>query len=187
MESVFLWCAGLGGTVIGCQLLASLVGLGSDHDADAGDDADAGGHDEAGWFFGLLTIRTAAAGLAFFGLGGLSALSAGVDGPPAVAFAAFCGSGAVMLVAKIMATFKRLQHDGSVDIEAAVGAVGTAYLRVPAANAGPGKVTLTLQGRTVECEAFTPAAEIATGQPVRVVAVLGPNAVEVEPLSGVAS
>ena len=43
----------------------------------------------------------------------------------------------------------------------------------------PGKVTLNLQNRTVELEAFTAAAELPTGTPVRVVAVLGPSSVEV--------
>ncbi|QEL17122.1 hypothetical protein [Limnoglobus roseus] len=183
METLLLWCAGLGGTVIVAQMLASLVGIGGDHDADGGD-AD---HHDGGWFFGLLTVRTAAAGVTFFGLGGLSALSVGMEGPAATAFAAFCGSVAVMAVAKIMAAFRRLQDDGTVDIAAAVGVAGTVYLRVPPRYSGPGKVTLRLQDRTVECEAFTWAEEIATGGPVRVVAVLGPNAVEVEPLSGVAS
>ena len=44
---------------------------------------------------------------------------------------------------------------------------------MPGGKAGPGKVTLTVQNRTVECEAFTAAADIPTGAAVRVVAVRG--------------
>ena len=57
----------------------------------------------------------------------------------------------------------------------AVGQTGTVYLRVPGKGAGPGKVTLNLQNRTVELEAFTAADELPTGTPIRVVAVLGPR------------
>ena len=87
-------------------------------------------------------------------------------------------------LASVMAAFRRLTHDGTARIEAAVGTTATVYLRVPANRTGPGKVTVTVQNRTVECEAVTAApADIPTGAPVRVVAVVGPTAVEVEPLS----
>jgi hypothetical protein len=66
-----------------------------------------------------------------------------------------------------------------VRINHAIGRTGTVYLRVPANKTGPGKVTLNLQKRTVELEAFTAASELPTGTPVRVVAVLGPSSVEV--------
>jgi hypothetical protein len=55
------------------------------------------------------------------------------------------------------------------------------YVPIPAGNAGPGKVTVTVQKRTVEYAAYTAAEALPTGARVRVVAVRGPNAVEVEP------
>jgi hypothetical protein len=72
-----------------------------------------------------------------------------------------------------------LKSDGAVRIKGAVGRTGTVYLRVPANKSGPGKVTLNLQNRTVELEAFTATNELPTGTSVRVVAVLGPSSVEV--------
>ena len=79
METFYLICAGLGGTVIALQFLASAVGfhLESDHDLDHETDHD---HDSAhGSFLGLLTLRSVSAAIAFFGLAGLSANSLGAS------------------------------------------------------------------------------------------------------------
>jgi hypothetical protein len=131
----------------------------------------------------MLTFRSVSAALAFFGLGGLSALSYELSPPAALSAAAFAGAAALYAVAGVLNFFRRLRHDGTARIDSAVGSTGTVYLRVPGGKAGPGKVTLTVQNRTVECEAFTAAADIPTGAAVRVVAVLGPTAVEVEPVA----
>lgn len=189
MDTLFLVAAGLGGAVIVCQFLLAAAGLGGDHDHDAGADHDADhdgeaekGHGNA--FFGLLTVRSVAAGVAFFGLGGLSARYYGQDPLPALSAALFAGFAALYAVAAVMKGLRSLRHDGTARIEHAVGRTGTVYLVVPGANAGPGKVTVSVQNRTVECEAVTAApAGIPTGSPVRVVRVLGPNRVEVEPLT----
>jgi membrane protein implicated in regulation of membrane protease activity len=184
MDSLYLVAAGLGGAVIVCQFLLSAAGVGHDHDAggdhDTDHDADKG---HGNVFLGLLTVRSAAAGVAFFGLGGLTARYFGQEPLPAFSAAAFGGFAALYAVAALMKAMRSLRHDGTARIETAVGRTGTVYLVVPGANAGPGKVTLTVQDRTVECEAVTAApAGIPTGSPVRVVRVVGPNRVEVEPL-----
>ena len=76
METVFLVCAAVGGTVLVLQFALGLLGLASDHDVDhehadwAGDHADA-----TVWFVGLFTLRSVVAGLTFFGLSGMVALS----------------------------------------------------------------------------------------------------------------
>ena len=61
------------------------------------------------------------------------------------------------------------------------GAPATVYLAIPGARGGVGKVTLTLQGRTVEYEAVTAGARIPTGAPVVVVDVVAPGTLEVTP------
>jgi hypothetical protein len=78
METLFLVCVGVGGTLVLLQLLAGALGIGGDH-ADAGHHGfgghDAGDHDhgDGNWFLGLLTFRSVCAAVAFFGLGGLTA------------------------------------------------------------------------------------------------------------------
>lgn len=184
METVFLVCAAVGGTVLVLQFALGLLGLASDHDVDHGHDHDhgAGDHsDGTDWFAGLFTVRSVTAGLTFFGLSGMVALSRGADELTALAVAAFGGAFALYAVAQIMHGLKRLGDDGTARIEHAVGETGTVYVPIPAGNAGPGKVTVTVQKRTVEYAAYTAAEALPTGARVRVVAVRGPNAVEVEP------
>jgi hypothetical protein len=187
MDTFYLVAAGVGGALIVCQFLMSALGLGGDHDhgdahADGDHDHDAG-HGHGNFFLGLLTFRSVAAAVAFFGLGGLVARHYELDPLPALSAAAFSGFAALYAVGWVMKLFRGLRHDGTARIDRAVGATGTVYLTVPGNKAGPGKVSLNVQNRTVECEAYTTADAIPTGRPVRVVAVLGPNAVEVEPLS----
>jgi hypothetical protein len=184
METLFLVCVGVGGTLVLLQLLAGALGIGGDH-ADAGHHGfgghDAGDHDhgDGNWFLGLLTFRSVCAAVAFFGLGGLTAGYYDLPDSARIAAAALAGFAALYLVASLMKMLYRLRSDGAVRINHAIGRTGTVYLRVPANKTGPGKVTLNLQKRTVELEAFTAASELPTGTPVRVVAVLGPSSVEV--------
>jgi membrane protein implicated in regulation of membrane protease activity len=186
MYTFFLVCAGVGATLILLQFLAGALGLGGDH-GDAGHhefgaDHAHDGHDhgsEGNWFLGLLTFRSLAAAVAFFGLGGLTAAYYDLPNSAQLAAAALSGFAALYLVATLMKALYRLRADGTVKLSQAVGRTGTVYLRVPAEKRGPGKVTLNLQNRTVELEAFTAAHELPTGTPVRVVAVLGPSSVEV--------
>lgn len=184
MDTLFLVCAGVGGTLLLLQFLAGALGFAGDH-ADAGHhdfgSHGAGDHDhgDGNWFLGLLTFRSVCAAVAFFGLGGLTAGYYYLPDSARLAAAALSGFAALYLVATLMKLLHRLRSDGAVRINHAVGRTGTVYLRVPANKTGPGKVTLNLQNRTVELEAFTAAAELPTGTPVRVVAVLGPSSVEV--------
>jgi hypothetical protein len=186
MYTFFLVCAGVGGTLVLLQFLASAFGFGGDHgDAGHHDFGTDGAHDghgngsDASWFLGFLTLRAISAAIAFFGLGGLSAAYYDMPRSAQLATAVMSAFVALYLVATLMRWMYRLKADGGVRIEHAVGRTGTVYLRVPPAKSGPGKVTLNLQNRTVELEAFTAAGELPTGTPIRVVAVLGPTSVEV--------
>lgn len=185
METFYLICVGLGGSLIVLQALASLLGIGGDH-ADHGFDHDVD-HDLGGdglehggdWFLGLLSFRTICSAVLFFGLGGMIALY--YNAAPIGAFfsALMAGGLALYLVAQAMRMMSRLKADGTVRVNKALGQTGTVYLRVPANKSGPGKVTLNLQNRTVELEAYTSSDELPTGTPIQVVAVLNANSVEV--------
>jgi membrane protein implicated in regulation of membrane protease activity len=203
MATFFVICAALGGTLMVCQFLASLLGLGGDHgDADHGGDFghDAGhdfghdaGHDAAhdvhhdqhssSWFFGVLSFRALSAALTFFGLAGSAALAAGWDRWQSLFVALAAGAIALYLVASLMRMLAGLKSDGTVRIERSVGTVGTVYLRIPGKRAGAGKVTLVVQGQSVECQAVTPSDDLPTGARVQVVSVVGPNTVEVIPVT----
>lgn len=185
MYTFYLICAGLGGSLVLLQFLAGVFGLGGDHSVgdhdhsfgDHGHDAD---HDHGeNWFLGLLTFRAVCAAVAFFGLGGLTAAYYELDTAAQLGSAFAAGFIALYLVATLMKMMYRLKADGTVRVEDSLGATGTVYLRIPANRGGPGKVTLNLQNRTVELEAYTAGEELPTGTPIRVVAVLSTSSVEV--------
>jgi len=181
MDTFYLSCAALGGTILLLQVVAGLFGIGGDHDTDH--DSGGGGHDTdhgGNWLFGALSVRTAAAALTFFGLGGLTALYYGASEPATFGVAAGAAAAAFYAVAFLMHSLAKLKHDGTVRIDRAVGRTGSVYLRVPASRAGAGKVHLSVQNRTVEFQAVTAGPELPTGVPVRVVAVVNSDTVEVE-------
>jgi hypothetical protein len=185
VDTVFLICAALGGTLIVLQLLAGLAGFGGDHDTDHDTSADHD-HDQGrdsghagSWFLGLLSVRTVSAAILFFGLGGKVALAAGAEELPALGIAIGSGLAALYVVAQLMRSLSRLKADGTARVDRAVGRTGTVYLRVPGSRSGPGKVHLSLQNRTVEYQAVTAGVELPTGTPVKVVGVVNADTVEV--------
>jgi membrane protein implicated in regulation of membrane protease activity len=203
MTWLFLICAVVGGTVLVCQFVLTLVGLGGDHadfshdvphDFSAGDahiatehggdpaGHDADGHHGSSWLFGVISFRTLIAAATFFGLVGYAAQTAGQSMPVQLVLAVAAGIGAMYGVHWIVRSMGRLAEDGTIRVRAALGQEGTVYVPIPAAKAQAGKVQIKLQNRLVEYEAVTGAGErLATGTKVRVVGVTG-NTLEVEPL-----
>jgi len=194
MNTVYLLCATVGGTVLVVQTILLVIGVGADTDADVdpGDvhDGDVGhyahGHDsghahDADASLKLLSFKTIVAFLTFFGLAGLAAQKGGTGPGPTLGIAALAGTGALYLVAYLMAAMTRLHSQGNLDVQNAVGQTATVYLRVPEGKSGHGKVTVAVQGRRVQLKAVTPGAEIPTGAEVRVVAAPASDTVEVVP------
>jgi hypothetical protein len=236
METLFLACAIVGGTLVVCQFLLTLVGFGG-HGGDlhAGDvhfgdvhvgDMDAahvgdlhggglhgdqphagethstssggravGGqtaivvrgpagapHGAADWFFGVLSFRTVVAAIALFGVSGKAALGAGMSPVATLTIAVVSGIAAMYAVHGLMRGLRALDTDRTVRIERAIGQPGTVYLSIPANRSGSGKIHLTLQKRLDELEAVTAGDRLANGTKVRVIGVVGPATVEVEPL-----
>jgi hypothetical protein len=163
----FLACAILGGAILLIQLVLDMIGF--DHfDGGIADGLD------------MRSVRAVTAGLTFFGIGGLIGTTLGWFLPFALLLAGGLGLASAAGVAWVMRVMYRLESDGSVEIEGALGQLAVVYLRIPGERSGLGKITLQLQGRTVEYQAVS-ASELPTGTPVVVVDVLGPDLVEVAP------
>jgi membrane protein implicated in regulation of membrane protease activity len=201
MTTIFLFCAVVGGTVLACQFVLTLLGLGQ-HDVDMshdvphdlsadgahhasfsdGDGHDAGHHHGSTWLFGVISFRTLVAAFTFFGLAGMAAQSAELALPWQLLIAVIAGTGAMYGVHWIMQTFYRLGEDGTARITRAVGQQGTVYVSIPGGQAGSGKIQLNLQNRLVEYEAVTSAeAKLPAGAKVVVVGVMGSSTLVVEP------
>lgn len=184
MTSFFVVCTVLGGGVLLLQLLLGLFGAdvahGLEHLEGGHDLGPGGAHDGPGGNgLNLFSVRALSAGLAFFGLAGLAAMSAGWPLLLALPAAVIPGFLAMVLVAMSMRWLLRLDSDRSIHVSDAIGEGGTVYIPIPGADSGPGKVTLTLNGRTVEYEAVTRGEALSTGTMVTVVDIREPDIVEV--------
>ena len=189
LSFVYVLCTVFGGTVLLLQIFMSLVGFGGGEDLDGGDtdavDAADGngpdgiGHSDTVDLFKVLSFRTVIAGLTFAGLGGLAGITGNFGRPMSVLFAAVCGTAAIFGVYYLYKSIAKLRSDGSVTEKSLVGASGTVYLRIPAAQSGIGKVQVSQQNRTMEYEAVTLGDELKNGTPITVVRIVSPTVVEV--------
>lgn len=194
METIFLICAVIGGVILLCQFVLSLAGVGGDHDIGGADHhIDFGAENHAGadhpeddgatWYFHVLSFRAICAAVTFFGLGGLAAAAS--PSSAAMAFPIGIGSGgvAMVIVGWLMSLLGKLQSEGNVRIERAVGAPAIVYLGIPPSRQGAGKVTVKVQNRTMEYRAVTQHNEmLPTGKEVMVVGIAGPDTLEVGPV-----
>lgn len=188
MYWIYAVCAAIGGTVLVCQFIMTLLGM-SDIDnvdvaTDLADDMPGSqGHHGTTWLFGVISFRTIVAALAFFGVTGLAGLSGGLTPPGTAVISIAAGLSAMYLVHWVMLTLHRLRAEGTVRIERAVGMPGTVYLRIPAARAGTGKVTVSLRDREMEFLAITASDALPTGAKVVVTGIVGADTVEVQAAS----
>ena len=197
MTAIFVLCAVIGGTILVCQFVLTLVGFGHDvgelaHDVSvdvhtdvhdpSGTHADDVGQHGSSWLFGVISFRTLVAASAFFGLAGLASESAGFKLPLQLLIAAGSGAGAMFAVHALVKQVGKLSQDQTLRAHRALGQVGTVYIPIPAQKASAGKIQLSLQNRVVEYEAITSGDEkLPTGAKVRVIAVRG-SVLEVEPI-----
>jgi membrane protein implicated in regulation of membrane protease activity len=202
MATLYLLCAAVGGTVLVLQLILTLVGLGGHEGADVqpafdghldanfhGDvqHNDAAPAHDSSWFFSVISFKSIVAALAFFGTAGMAALSTGLGEFLSLAVAIPSALFAMIIVAWLMQALYSLNAQGNVYMENALGEPGTVYLSIPAARGGMGKVTVTVQGRTMQFAAETAGEALPTGTLVSVTNILGNGRVEVMPAAAPAS
>lgn len=185
MTNVYWFCAILGTTLVLLQFFTTLFGFGGgdldgdgipdalDGDVDGDGAADSDGDASGVPFLKALSIRTATAGVAFFGLGGLAGEAANWGKGATAALAIVLGIAAIYGVYFLLRLLSRFGEDGSIREATAVGATGTVYLRIPAKRSGQGKVTVSQQGRSMEYAAETDDEnELPTGTPIVVVKLI---------------
>jgi hypothetical protein len=176
----------LGTGVFLIKLVLMFVG-GSD-DLDIGGDAtaaDAGhghGHGHESGLVAIASIQGISAFLMGFGWAGLGAYQ-GLQWSVLASMGVGVGGGVAMgaLFLGLLATTRKLQTSGTVDVQRALGSEGEVYAMVPpASEGGRGQVRLTLSGRQRIVQAKSKAGALATGTRVRVVEVKADNSVVVE-------
>ncbi len=184
MTSFFVFLAVVGGTIGVLQVIGSVFGLGG-HDAPDphGDhtlDVHHPGatHSTALDAFHFRSPRAIAAGIGFAGLGGLLAQRQ-FNSVVALALALLLGVAIYGFVAFVMRSFTRMEADGSVNLEHAIGLDAVVSLPIAGGRATPGKVRLVVGGRQVEWPAVQ-----SDGAPVESLLVAGTRVQVVDVLDG---
>jgi len=182
MQTAYMACAAAGGTVLVLQTVLLLLGAGHDggfdvhvHDAGSHD----GGGDHHDTAFGLFSLRALASFFTFFGLTGWWGTTSGWNPGPTVLTAIGAGLVLMLGVASLLRMQSRLQSRGNLEPRNALGLSARVYLRIPGKNSGFGKVTVKVQGRSAEFNAFTLGDELPTGALVRIERMSTPDTFEV--------
>ena len=93
----------------------------------------------------------------------------------------------IIFVVMVMYLFKWLysmQQTGNINVyKSAVGCTGTVYLPIPAERGGEGKVQITINNAVREYNALTEGEALNTGTPIKVIEVINPGTLLVEPLN----
>lgn len=177
MHDIYLFCLLLGGVVLIVQIVLGLI-TGSDSLPEPLQLGEAGAEDG----LDLLSVRTISAGTLLFGATGVWLESRGLPVFLNLPLATVAGVAAAVGTAYLTRQVLRLESDGSLRLDHAVGEAGTVYIPVPAQRAGYGMVQLGLQGRTVELRAVSDNPDVLpTGAAVIVVSLLDGDTVEVIP------
>lgn len=162
-------------------LLAVMAMIGMEHD-DAVDaigstDADAGGGG------GIFSIKPLTGFFLGFGWAGGIAMESGWSLIAALAIACVAGGALMAVVVVMFRAIYAMKSDGTVQVQKAVGAVGTVYVTVPANKASGGQVVVNFSGRQETFAALSGAGQpIGSGEKVRVVSLVDNRTVLVEAL-----
>jgi len=183
METFFLICALVGGSLFAFRLVMMFVGGGdTDFDGDVDIDVDADMDvdteiDDAGpdLSFRFLSFQGLTAFFAMFGLVGLAMMRQSEQNEIRAVAAAMAGGAATVWIMKFI--FKKasiLQSSGNIRMRNAVGAEGDVYLNIPAD--GIGKARVRVQDHLKIWDARTEDGhDIKTGERVRVNRVVDGN------------
>lgn len=132
---------------------------------------------------GIFSVKPLVGFFLGFGWAGGIAMDGGLSLLPATAVAFASGA---TITAGILAIYRgiySMRSDGTMRIEQAVGAVGTVYVTVPAGRRPGGQVTVNFAGRQETLAAVSNGSlPIASGEKVKVRAVVDGGTLEVEPL-----
>ena len=176
-ELIYIASAGVGGVVLLLQLALMLLGGDADFEGDfdeVGDTGDGG--------LNLLSLRAIAGFLTFFGIVGWWGATAEWGDTRTLLTAIASGTASMFGVASLFSLQRKLDTRGNINFENVVGRTAKVYLRIPGENNGIGKITVAMQGRSVEFPALTMGPTIATGADVKIVSMTSPGTYEVTPL-----
>ena len=176
---IIYWASTIvGGTLFILRVITMFVG--GSMGEDAVDSAlDTGDHADADMSFKLISIQGLTSFFMMFGLVGLALLKAGLPVFVTVLGGMLAGLVTVAITGLVFSQMKRLQTEGTIQIQNTVGTDGSVYLTIP--KNGTGQVQIIAQGSLKIFDAVSSNKNmIATGEKIHVVGVTGGNTLIVE-------
>ena len=169
----------IGGTLFLLRVMMMFIG-GSVSDDTIDSALETGGeHADADISFKLISVQGLTSFFMMFGLVGLALLKAGLPVFVTVLGGMLAGLVTVAITGLIFTQMKRLQTEGTINIQNTVGTEGNVYLTIP--KNGTGQVQIIAQGSLKIFDAVSSNKNvIATGEKVQVVGVAGGNTLIVE-------
>jgi hypothetical protein len=174
----------IGGTLFILRLVMMFIGGGLSDDGldsalDTGGDVISGDHADADISFKLLSLQGLTSFFMMFGLVGLALLKADVPVLLTVLGGMIAGLITVAISGLIFSQMKRLQTEGTINIQNTIGTDGSVYLTIP--KNGTGQVQIIVQGSLKIFDAVSNTKNmIATGEKVHVTGVASGNTLIVE-------
>lgn len=180
IEIFYLVCAVIGGLLFLIRVILFVVG-GGGADVDVHGDFDMHGDMDhvAEPGMRLVSVQGVTGFFMIFGLVGLAMSRGGVRDFWTILGGTAAGFLTMLAVAGVMLSMQRLQSDGTLHMENAIGKEGKVYLTIP--EGGTGKISIVVQGNLREFEAVSADKKsIPTGEAVRVVKLVGSRVLVVE-------
>ncbi len=132
----------------------------------------------------FFSIRGVTAFFTGFGWTGAIVMKAGGGITAAIAAGTLTGGVLMFTIYFLMRSMLRLQSNGALDFNNAIGRTGTVYVTIPPGQRAGGQVELLLQGRLTMAEALQKGDQpLRPGDKVTVVSKIGHSTLIVEPLS----
>jgi hypothetical protein len=138
-----------------------------------------GDHDAADTSFKLLSVQGLTSFFMMFGLVGLALLKSNFPVAVTVVGGMAAGLATVAITGLIFTQMKRLQTEGTIDIQNTIGTEGSVYLTIP--KNGTGQVQIIVQGSLKIFDAMSNDKKvIATGEKIKVLGVASGNTLIVD-------
>ena len=125
-------------------IIMTFVGIDADHDMDM--DHDGSIDADHGIGFQFFSYKNLLGFFTIFAWSGIACIDSGLNVFPTIVISLFSGLLMMLIMASIFYFISKLSESGNLNINNAIGKVGTAYLPIPGQRKGMGKVQIKIQG-----------------------------------------
>ncbi|NOQ23847.1 MAG: hypothetical protein GQ564_00660 [Bacteroidales bacterium] len=180
IEKIY-WCIAIPFSVL-FFLQIILTFFGGDVDDMAADgDSDVSINGDAGIDFQFLSLKNLVAFFTIFGWAGIACLEGGLSVGKSVLYSSISGILMMSIMASIVYFMGKLTDSGTLNMNNAIGKVGSVYLPIPAKRNGLGKIQIKVQGLQTLDAMTDYEEEIKTGSVVEVIEILNNEILVVKP------